>query len=82
MLRLASMTFAGVMVALFVIYPVKNADPVTRRATELVEMVEPIQDTIEAVYIQDAADMKLLDSGEAGLPEEVFVSEEVHGIFH
>ena len=85
-LRLARMTFAGVMVALFVIYLVKNADrfedlQTQTRYSELVEMVEPIQDTIEAVLLsRDAADMKLLDSGEVGLPEEVFVSEEVHGI--
>ena len=44
-------------------------------------MVEPIQDTIEAVLLSgDAADMEFLDSGESGLPDEVLVSEEVHGI--
>ena len=84
--RLAKLTLAGVMVALFVIYLVRNADrfedlQTQTRYSELVEMVEPIQDTIEAVLLsRDAADMKLLDSGEVGLPEEVLVSEEVHGI--
>lgn len=84
--RLARMTFAGVMVALVVIYLVRNADrfedlQTETRYSELVEMVEPIQDTIEAVLLSgDAADMEFLDSGEAGLPDEVLVSEEVHGI--
>ena len=84
--RLARMTFAGVMVALVVIYLVRNADrfedlQTETRYSELVEMVEPIQDTIEAVLLSgDAADMEFLDSGESGLPDEVLVSEEVHGI--
>jgi len=84
--RLARLTFAGVMVALVVIYLVRNADrfedlQTETRYSELVEMVEPIQDTIEAVLLSgDAADMEFLDSGESGLPDEVLVSEEVHGI--
>lgn len=84
--RLARMTFAGVMVALVVIYLVRNADrfedlQTETRYSELVEMVEPIQDTIEGVLLSgDAADMEFLDSGESGLPDEVLVSEEVHGI--
>ena len=84
--RLARTTFAGVMVALVVIYLVRNADrfedlQTETRYSELVEMVEPIQDTIEAVLLSgDAADMEFLDSGESGLPDEVLVSEEVHGI--
>ena len=84
--RLAKVTLAGVMVALFVIYLVRNADrfedlQTQSRYSELVEMVEPIQDTIEAVLLSgDAADMEFLDSGEAGLPGEVFVSKEVHGL--
>lgn len=84
--RLARMTFAGVMVALVVIYLVRNADrfedlQTETRYSELVEMVEPIQDTIEAVLLSgDAAVMEFLDSGESGLPDEVLVSEEVHGI--
>ena len=79
--RLARMTFAGVMVALVIIYLVRNADrfedlQTETRYSELVEMVEPIQDTIEAVLLSgDAADIEFLDSGEAGLPDEVFVSE-------
>ena len=84
--RLARMTFAGVMVALVVIYLVRNADrfedlQTEARFSELIEMVEPIQYTIEAVLLSgDAADIEFLDSGESGLPDEVFVSEEVHGI--
>ena len=84
--RLARITFAGVMVALVVIYMVRNAERFKNlqteiRYSELVEMVEPIQDTIEAALLSgEAADTALLDSGKAGLPDEVFVSEEVHGI--
>ena len=51
------------------------------RYRELVEMVEPIQDTVEAVLLSDSFnDIAFLDSGEAELPEEVLVSEEAHGI--
>ena len=84
--RLARITFGGVMVALVVIYLVRNADrfedlQTETRYSELVEMGEPIQDTIEAVLLSgDAAVMEFLDSGESGLPDEVLVSEEVHGI--
>ena len=51
------------------------------RYSELVDMVEPIQDTVEAALLSGSAvDMDFLDSGEAGLPDEVLVSEEAHGI--
>lgn len=84
--RLALLAFAGVMVALVVIYMVRNVDRYTEmnlefRYSELVDMVEPIQDTLEAALLSgNAVDMDLLDSGEAGLPDEVLVSEEAHGI--
>jgi hypothetical protein len=51
------------------------------RYSELIDMVEPIQDTIETTLLSSGAiDMDFLDSGEAGLPDEVLVSEEAHGI--
>lgn len=84
--QLAQFAFAGVMVALVVIYLVRNVDRyedlnIEFRYGELVDMVEPIQDTIEAALLsRRAVDMEFLDSGEAGLPDEVLVSEETHGI--
>jgi len=84
--RLALLTFAGVIVALFLIYQMRNVDSFQDMTTEfryseLVDMVEPIQDTIEAALLSGSvADMDSLDSGEAGLPDEVLVSEEAHGI--
>lgn len=85
-LRLAVLAFAGVIAALVVIYLVRNVDgyeelSIEFRYSELVDMVEPIQDTIEAALLSGSAvDMDFLDSAEAGLPEEVLVSEEAHGI--
>lgn len=84
--RQAQLAFAGVVVALVLIYLVRNFDRyeelnIELRYSELVDMVEPIQDTIEAVLLSGRADdMNFLDSGEAGLPDEVLVSEEAHGI--
>ena len=84
--RLALLTFAGVVAALFVIYQMRNVDSfqdMTKefRYSELVEMVEPIQDTIETTLLSgNAVEMVFLDSGEAGLPDEVLASEEAHGI--
>lgn len=84
--RLALFTFAGVIVALFLIYQMRNVDSFQDmrtefRYSELIEMVEPIQDTIETMLLSGGAnDMNFLDSGEAGLPDEVLVSEETHGI--
>ena len=44
-------------------------------------MVEPIKDTIGAALLSGKDfDINLLDSGEAGLPNEVLVSEQAHGI--
>ena len=84
--RRGRFAFAGVIVLLGVIYMVRNIDRYEDlntefRYRELVEMVEPIQDTVEAVLLSDNYnDIAFLDSGEAELPEEVLVSEEAHGI--
>ena len=84
--RRGRLAFAGVIVLLGVIYMVRNIDRYEDlntefRYRELVEMVEPIQDTVEAVLLsENYNDMAFLDSGEAELPEEVLVSEEAHGI--
>ena len=84
--RRGRLAFAGVIVLLSVIYMVRNIDRYEDlnaefRYRELVEMVEPIQDTVEAVLLSDSfIDIAFLDSGEAELPEEVLVSEEAHGI--
>ena len=84
--RRGRLAFAGVIVLLCVIYMVRNIDRYEDlntefRYRELVEMVEPIQDTVEAVLLSDSYnDIAFLDSGEAELPEEVLVSEEAHGI--
>lgn len=84
--RLAVLAFAGVICALVVIFLVRNFDGykdlnLEFRYSELVDMVEPIQDTIEAALLSGSAvDMDKLDSGEAGLPDEILVSEEAHGI--
>ena len=84
--RLGRLAFAGVIVLLGVIYMVRNIDRYEDlntefRYRELVEMVEPIQVTVEAVLLsKNFNDIAFLDSGEAELPEEVLVSEEAHGI--
>ena len=84
--RRGRLAFAGVIVLLGVIYMVRNIDRYEDlntefRYRELVEMVEPIQATVEAVLLSDSYnDIAFLDSGEAELPEEVLVSEEAHGI--
>lgn len=84
--RLARLAFAGVIAALVVIYLVRNFEDyeelnIEFRYSELVDLVEPIQDTIEAALLsRGAVDMDELDSGEAGLPDEVLVSEVAHGI--
>ena len=84
--RRGRLAFAGVIVLLGVIYMVRNIDRYEDlntefRYRELVEMVEPVQDTVEAVLLSDNYnDIAFLDSGEAELPEEVLVSKEAHGI--
>ena len=85
-LRRGRLVFAGVVVLLAVIYLVRNIDRYQDlntefRYRELVEMVEPIKNTVEAVLLsENFNDIALLDSGEAELPEEVLVSKEAHGI--
>ena len=84
--RLALFAFAGVIAVLVVLYLIRNADRYENlnfefRYRELVNMVEPIQDTIETALLSGrAVDTGFLDSGAAGLPDEVLVSEEAHGI--
>ena len=84
--RRGRLAFAGVIVLLGVIYMVRNIDRYEDlntefRYRELVEMVEPIQDTVEAFLLsENFNDITFLDSGEAELPEEILVSEEAHGI--
>ena len=84
--RLARFAFAGVIGALVIIYMVRNFDryedlSIEFRYSELVDMADPIQETIEAALLSGGvADVDFLDSGEAGLPNEVLVSEEAHGL--
>lgn len=84
--KLILLAFTGVLVALFVIYLLRNFDryedlSIEFRYKELIDMVEPIKGTIEAVLLSESdVDFDLLDSGEAGLPNEVLVSEQAHGI--
>jgi hypothetical protein len=84
--RRGRLAFAGVIVLLGVIYMVRNIDRYEDlntefRYRELIEIVEPIQDTIEAVLLsENFNDIAFLDSGEVELPEEILVSEEAHGI--
>ena len=84
--RLALLAFSGVIAVLIVLYLIRNVDRYEElnfefRYRELVELVEPIQDTIETALLSGrGVDMEFLDSGEAGLPDEVLVSEEAHGI--
>jgi len=84
--RLALLAFSGVIAVLIVLYLIRNVDRYEELNfeflyRELVELVEPIQDTIETALLSGrGVDMEFLDSGEAGLPDEVLVSEEAHGI--
>lgn len=84
--RLARLAFAGVIGALIVIFLIRNLESyedlnLEFRYRELVDMVEPVQDTMEAALLSGSAiDMDKFDSGQEGLPEEVLVSEEVHGL--
>ena len=84
--RLALFAFAGVIVVLAVVYLLRNVDRYEAlnsefRYRELVDLVEPIQDTMEAALLSGTAvDMDSLDSGAVGLPAEVLVSEDAHGI--
>ena len=75
---------AGV-IFLLMIYLVRNIDrydlSAEFRYSELVEIVKPIQESVEAAMLSGRFDdITLLDSGEASLPNEVFASEQTHGI--
>ena len=84
--RVARFAFAGVIVALIVIFIVRNADSyndlnIEFRYSVLLDKVQPIQDAVEAALLSGrVADMDSLDSGLEGLPDEVLVSEEAHGL--
>ncbi len=84
--KLARLAFAGVILALTVIYVVRNVDryeDVTMefRFGELTAMVEPFKDTIEmAILSTSEIDLDNFDSNVAGLPDEVLASGETHGI--
>ncbi|OUV98111.1 MAG: hypothetical protein CBD02_02035 [Candidatus Pelagibacter sp. TMED142] len=84
--RVARLAFSGVIVLLAVIFVIRNVDRYEDLNTEvrysaLIDMVEPLQATIETMLLSGAVDdIALLDSGEAGLPDEVLVTDVAHGI--
>lgn len=84
--RIARLAFAGVVVALAVILLLRNVDRFEEvsgeiRYRELVDVVKPIQETMEAALLTGSTnDLDVLDSGQLGLPYEVLVSKEGHGI--
>ena len=84
--RLTRFALAGVIFFLTVIYLVRNIDryedlSAEFRYGELVEIVKPIKESVEAAMLSGRFDdITLLDSGEASLPNEVFASEQTHGI--
>ena len=84
--RLAKFAFVGVIVSLVAIYLVRNIDRYEDlntefRYRELIETVEPIQETVETAMLSGNFDnITFLDSGKAGLPAEVLASEDTHGL--
>ena len=84
--KLAQLAFAGVILALTVIYVVRNVDRyedvnMEFRFGELTDMVEPFKDTIEmAILSTSEIDLNSFNSGVAELPDEVLASGETHGI--
>lgn len=84
--RLARLAFAGVMLSLLVISLMRNVDRyedlnIAFRYSELIDSVELSKDTIAAAMLSSpGVDLKSLDSGTAGLPDEAFASAEAHGI--
>ncbi|MBU3021606.1 hypothetical protein [Aestuariibacter sp. A3R04] len=85
-MRLAIFAFAGVVVAIVIIYLMRNVDRyddlnIRFRYKELVNMAKPIQEKVEdALLSKSFVDPDSLDSGKEGLPDEVLVSKETHGI--
>ena len=84
--RLAQFAFAGVIAVLAVVYLLRNVDEYEELSTEfryreLVDLVEPIEASMEAVLLSGSTvAIDSLNSGVAGLPDEVLVSEGAHGI--
>ena len=84
--KLARLAFAGVILALTVIYVVRNVDryeDVNKefRFGELTAMVEPLKDTIEMAMLSTSEiDLDSFNSGVSELPDEVLASGEAHGI--
>ncbi len=84
--RLTRFAFAGVIAVLAVVYLLRNVDDYEElnsefRYRELVDLVEPIEDAMEAVLLSESTvAIDSLNSGAAGLPDEVLVSEGAHGI--
>jgi hypothetical protein len=84
--KLARLAFAGVILALAVIYVVRNVDRyedvnMEFRFGELTAMVEPFKDTIEmAILSTSEISLDSFNSGVAELPDEVLASVETHGI--
>ena len=84
--RLTRFAFAGVIAVLAVVYLLRNVDEYEELSTEfryreLVDLVEPIEASMEAVLLSGSTvAIDSLNSGAAGLPDEVLVSEGAHGI--
>ncbi|MEM9744083.1 MAG: hypothetical protein AAF918_15470 [Pseudomonadota bacterium] len=84
--RVARRAFAGVIVVLAVVYGLRNFDRYEAvnaefRYRELVDLVEPIKDTMETALLSGSiSDIEEFQSGTAGLPEEVFATEDAHGV--
>ncbi len=85
-MRVAMFAFAGVVVAIVIIYLMRNVDRFDGvnnefRYRELVNMTMPIQEKVEDALLSESfVDADSLDSGKDGLPDEVLVSEDTHGI--
>lgn len=85
-MRLAFFAFAGVVVAIVIIYLMRNVDRYDGlnnqfRYKELVNITKPVQEKIEDAMLSESfVDPDSLDSGKEGLPDEVLVSAKTHGI--
>lgn len=84
--QLTRYAFAGVLAVIAVVYLMRNVDDYQElntefRFSELVDLVEPIEETMEAVLLaRSGIGIESLASGADGLPDEVLVSEDAHGI--
>lgn len=85
-MRVAMFAFVGVVVAIVLIYLMRNVDrydglSIQFRYKELVNITKPIQEKVEDALLSESfVDLASLDSGEEGLPDEVLVSDKAHGI--